>query len=203
MQAEAGVCGIGVAAAATLRSPRTAHDASFAHAEQLLRHLTHAAEIEDATAALRADLAQARRAALSHAHEERWLRRALRRAAPELRAQPAATGQRRAGQRAQALLEYVRNEFHRPLKLATLAQEFHMNANYASFVFGREVGMPFKSYLTMLRVQRAQELLRDPCRRVSEVVTAVGYASPRRFRAAFRQRTGLSPNAWRETLATE
>lgn len=60
--------------------------------------------------------------------------------------------------------------------------------------------MPFKTYLTEVRVEKARELLRDPTRNVSEVAYAVGYASENRFRIAFKRVTGLSPTSWRDTL---
>ena len=84
-----------------------------------------------------------------------------------------------------------------PLELKRLACESRLNASYLSTVFAREAGLPFKAYLTALRLERAQVLLGDPCLPISRVAREVGYASPHRFRAVFRASTGLSPRRWR------
>jgi two-component system response regulator YesN len=96
-----------------------------------------------------------------------------------------------------ALIERARREFAEPLALKDLARESGLNPSYLSTVFAREAGMPFKSYLTALRLEHAQVLLCDPRLRISRVAREVGYATPHRFRAAFRAWTGLSPGRWR------
>ena len=75
-----------------------------------------------------------------------------------------------------------------------------MNAAYLSAIFSREVGVSFKAHLTATRLERAKALLGDPTRATAEVAYAVGYASENRFRAAFKQATGLPPKLWRETV---
>ena len=49
-------------------------------------------------------------------------------------------------------------------------------------------------------MEKAQELLGNPARGISDVACAVGYASENRFRIAFKKATGLAPRIWRETL---
>ena len=75
-----------------------------------------------------------------------------------------------------------------------------MNAAYLSALFSHAVGMPFKTYLTEVRLEKARELLGDPAKSISEVAAAVGYASENRFRSVFKKLTGLSPRMWRETF---
>lgn len=95
------------------------------------------------------------------------------------------------------LIERVRREFTEPLELKQLAREFGLNASYLSTVFARETGMPFKSFLTAFRLERAQVLLCDPRLRITQVARAAGYTTPHRFRAVFRVWTGLPPGRWR------
>lgn len=75
-----------------------------------------------------------------------------------------------------------------------------MNAAYLSDLFSRTVGLSFKTCLTEVRMEKARELLSDPATNISQVASAVGYASGNRFRIAFRNVTGLAPRMWRETL---
>jgi two-component system response regulator YesN len=77
-----------------------------------------------------------------------------------------------------------------------------MNAAYASALFSQVVGVPFKTYLTELRLEKAKALLSDPSKTVSEVAYSTGYASENRFRLAFKKATGLPPTTWRATMHT-
>ena len=90
-----------------------------------------------------------------------------------------------------------------PLTLRRYAEQAGMNAAYLSDLFSRTTGVPFKEYLTNLRLDKARELLMNPSQRVSTVAKSVGYSSENRFRIAFKKAAGLSPRLWRETLRRE
>ena len=98
------------------------------------------------------------------------------------------------------LLECIELDYGKPITLQQYARELGMNAAYLSDLFSRAVGVPFKTYLTELRLAKAKALLGDPAKTASEVAYAVGYASENRFRLAFKKATGLPPKIWRETL---
>ena len=113
---------------------------------------------------------------------------------------PAFRPARRGERVVQVALARIQERYSQPLTLAQCAEELRLNAAYLSALFSRQVGMPFKTYLTEVRIEKARELLSDPARNISEVALAVGYASENRFRGAFKSATGLSPRAWRQTL---
>ena len=98
-------------------------------------------------------------------------------------------------------LGWVRHHLERPCPLQEIADELGMNRSYLSFLFSRDVGLPFRSYVTMLRLSHAQDLLRNRRDRLAEIAEAVGYSSTDRFRAAFRRWSGLSPRAWRKVFS--
>ena len=99
-----------------------------------------------------------------------------------------------------AMLDRIQKDYAQPLTLRKCAGGLRVNTAYLSHLFSLAVGLPFKTCLIEVRVEKARELLGDPARNISDVTSAVGYASARRFRAAFRNVTGLSPGMWRETL---
>ena len=184
--------------------PSPSSDDRFERSVRLLRVLARGMASRREAASRANEVNRLRRTVASHENEEARLRRALARAVPVVRGVPATRGDGpRAHQVVRQLLERIQLEFAQPLLLAHLAKEHRMSRNYLSEVFSREVGMSFKRYLTTLRMQRAQALLRDPRRRVRDIARAVGYASPDRFRAAFRVWAGLSPSGWREALQVE
>ena len=55
----------------------------------------------------------------------------------------------------------------------------------------------FRTYLGAVRMERAEELLREGSLRVWEVAEAVGYRQPAQFAKAFRRLRGRPPSAVR------
>jgi len=98
------------------------------------------------------------------------------------------------------MLDYIHENYDRPITLKECAKQLQLNTAYLSSLFSRRVGLPFKAYLTDVRLEKAREMLGDSGRNISDIASAVGYASENRFRIAFKKATGLPPAAWRETL---
>jgi len=98
------------------------------------------------------------------------------------------------------LLQYIRQHYAQPITLKRCSETTGLNMSYLSHIFSDHLGLPFKSCLIRVRLDRAMQLLSDPARNMSEVASAVGYASENRFRIAFKKATGLPPRVWRETL---
>lgn len=96
------------------------------------------------------------------------------------------------------MLDHVHAHYHRPLTLSDLAATLGMNASYLSSLFAAAMGVRFHHYLNEFRLGKAMELLRDPLRRICEVATATGHASPNHFNNLFKSMTGVSPSAWRD-----
>ncbi|MCP5544551.1 MAG: helix-turn-helix transcriptional regulator [Akkermansiaceae bacterium] len=101
------------------------------------------------------------------------------------------------------MLEYADSLYCRPIGLAGFAERTGMNLSYLSHLFSVKMGMPFRTYLRRLRLDRARHLLSDPMQRISEVAYAVGYTDPNRFRLDFKSHTGLAPTKWRERFAAD
>ena len=67
--------------------------------------------------------------------------------------------------------------------------------------FKELVGQPMFKYLTMLRIQRAQELLRESNLPLYEVAGRVGYESDLAFTKTFKKHTGTTPTRYRKQAA--
>ncbi|HWM26499.1 MAG TPA: helix-turn-helix domain-containing protein [Chthoniobacterales bacterium] len=147
------------------------------------------------------DLTKTHQQAAEHAHEETRLRSELNRKLPGiLRAASRSKDESHTEQLVHRMLDYIEKEYTRPITLKECACNLEFNAAYLCALFSRTIGIPFKSYLTRLRLEKARELLSDPTRRVSDVAYAVGYTSADRFRLAFKAATGLAPVTWRSSL---
>ncbi len=173
----------------------------FREAAKLL-HLVFAHAETSALADLRAaDLTQAQRALAELQTVATRLRRELNGLAPAFnKTAPLLEVENHASRVVHAALEYIHQHYTKPLTLRQCARELRLNASYLSAQFSITVGIPFKTYLTEVRMEKARELLSNPAAAIADVSSSVGYASENRFRLAFKQATGLCPRLWRETL---
>ncbi len=76
----------------------------------------------------------------------------------------------------------------------------HIGMSRAAFAkrFKDLVGQPMFEYLTMLRIQRAKELLKETKLPLYEVASRVGYESDLAFTKTFKKHTGTTPTRFRK-----
>jgi two-component system response regulator YesN len=173
----------------------------FARAARLLQLIVQHVQTASLSELRRADLMRAGRAVLALEREQARLHETLKRHLPPRPQAPRRPGpESHAGQIVHRLLERIELDYGKPITLRQYARVLGMNAAYLSDLFSRAVGVPFKAYLTELRLTKARELLGDPAQTAAEVAYSVGYSSEERFRFAFKKATGLSPKLWRETM---
>ena len=108
----------------------------------------------------------------------------------------------RSQQLVQRMLDYIQENYSRPIQLADVAASVRLGSSYVSTLFSTTLGVTFHHYLEDFRLARAKDILRDPVTRVAEAGYAVGYSNPNHFRNVFTARVGLPPSAWRETPAS-
>lgn len=82
--------------------------------------------------------------------------------------------------------------------LPELARVARMSRSGFAGRFSREVGVPPATYLTAIRMQRAEEALSRTDATLAEIAANVGYSSPFAFATAFRRRHGMPPGRWRQ-----
>lgn len=177
--------------------------AEFLRAGRLLRLIVQHVQTLDLAELRQAELSNAGRAVLTLEKEQARLQEVLQRHLP-IRPEIARRSgpESHADQVVQSLMERIERDYATPITLRHCAGLLGLNAAYLSALFSRTVGLPFKTYLTEVRLERAKALLGDPAKNVSEVAAAVGYASENRFRIAFKKANGLAPKLWRETMQT-
>jgi len=82
--------------------------------------------------------------------------------------------------------------------LEMLAGKVGMSRAAFSKRFKKLVGQPMFEYLTVLRVQRAKEILQDTKLPLYEVASRVGYESDLAFTKTFKKHTGTTPTRFRK-----
>ena len=96
--------------------------------------------------------------------------------------------------------ELVRERYATDLSIGGIAHEIYLSPSYASFIFKQENGISFTEYLTKYRIEKSREALKNPNYKIFEVAEMVGYNNKSYFCALFKERTGMTPKEYRESL---
>ncbi|MBB6735142.1 helix-turn-helix domain-containing protein [Cohnella zeiphila] len=99
--------------------------------------------------------------------------------------------------KATSIIAYIRSNFTLPLTLEEIAKRYHYNAIYLGQLIKRETGMPFSQYLSKLRIERAEEMLRNNDGiKLADLAAQLGFSDVKYFSKVFKKRTGLSPSQY-------
>ena len=93
--------------------------------------------------------------------------------------------------------------YDQKIKLEQFAQKVAVNSTYLNRYFNQEYGCSFLQYLTSLRIEKAEMLLRDSNAEIEDICYNTGFNSPSAFHKAFKNRYGCSPSEWRRRCLTE
>ena len=94
----------------------------------------------------------------------------------------------------------IDRQYSQDLSIASIADEYRMNANYLGQLFRKATGRGFRDALRERRVEEACRLLRDTDMRIPEIAGAVGYRDVDFFTDQFRRQNGTTPAAFRAAL---
>ncbi|MCD9023860.1 AraC family transcriptional regulator [Cohnella silvisoli] len=94
-------------------------------------------------------------------------------------------------------LEYMEDNYSRPLTLAEIAKLLPASPSYMQRMFKQATGQSFTEYLQNIRMKKSTELLRHTTLTIKEIAEQVGYRDLKFFYALFRKKTGLSPRQYR------
>ena len=83
--------------------------------------------------------------------------------------------------------------------MAEVARQVYRSPEYFSRQFKEEVGENFSVYLTLYRLDRAQELLQCTDLRVNDIAERVGYSTPGYFSRLYKKYKGIPPEEERKS----
>ena len=92
-----------------------------------------------------------------------------------------------------AAAQAAKTRLHEDLKVSDLAAAACMSEATFYRAFRNEFGITPLAYLTRLRVDRAQQLLGDAARSVTDVAASVGFGSVSHFIRVYREHVGRTP----------
>jgi YesN/AraC family two-component response regulator len=86
---------------------------------------------------------------------------------------------------------YIKANFNKEIELLDIANYADVSESYLIRTFKKVTGKTINQYITRVRVQRAQQLLKSHT--VVETSHAVGFKNPSYFSTVFKKSTGMSP----------
>lgn len=94
--------------------------------------------------------------------------------------------------------KYIVEHLDGDTSLYNLAEQVHFSQEYLLRIFKKKEGITILSYINDLKLTAAKQMLTDSELQVKEIADRLGFASQGYFGRFFRNKTGLTPNAYRE-----
>lgn len=86
------------------------------------------------------------------------------------------------------------------LSLNAMADYFHVSSSTMAKMVKKRTGMNFSEYLNSLRLEAAENLLRETELTIHEISLMVGYSSQHYFSRIFKKYKEISPEGYRKTI---
>ena len=102
------------------------------------------------------------------------------------------------------MVKYVQEHFAQSdISLDSVAEYFGLSSYYVSRFFGQYTGVPFREYITRMRMEYAQKLLSQGDMPVRDIVQKIGYSDTSTFNKRFKKYVGVTPGSFRTGKNTD
>lgn len=102
------------------------------------------------------------------------------------------------------IIEYIHQNYSNcDLTAEQVAAYGGINKTYLSRLFKAKTQRTYIEYLTMIRMEKAKELLRETDMSIAEITTQVGYLDASSFRRKFRALQGISAQEYRKQFGSD
>lgn len=103
-----------------------------------------------------------------------------------------------------AAVQYIQNNYTSTIRLAEVAKMLSVSEEHLSRTFKKEITFGFNEYITLIRLQKAEHMLKnEPSRAVTEVAYACGFNDSNYFSYKFKKAYGMTPSEVRDGKHTE
>jgi AraC-like DNA-binding protein len=95
-------------------------------------------------------------------------------------------------------IAYIHQHYADPISRVDLARHVALSEDYLTACFRKELGVTPITYINRFRVNRAQKLLVDTAKSITEIARDVGFSDSGYFSRVFRREVGQSPTDYRQ-----
>ncbi|SCH83331.1 response regulator transcription factor [Romboutsia sp. 1001713B170207_170306_H8] len=90
-------------------------------------------------------------------------------------------------------MEYIELNYKESISLGEISKHVYLSPEYFSRLFKEEVGENFSTYLTLFRMKKAEELLKNTNMKICQISNEVGYVNSSYFSKTYKKYKGVSP----------
>ena len=95
------------------------------------------------------------------------------------------------------IVKYIMNHLDKDLGLEKMAKQFHISKSHLRRRFQAETGVSLGEYIRRSRITKAMYHLSRNEENIGEIAELCGYSSIQAFSRAFREKAGITPQAYR------
>jgi two-component system response regulator YesN len=104
-----------------------------------------------------------------------------------------------AKEREERIIQYIKEHYKDiNLNVATVADQFELNASYLSRLFKEQTGENLLSYINKYRVEQAKKLLEGTTKTLIKVAEETGFLNTAALTRAFKKYEGVTPGQYKE-----
>lgn len=99
-------------------------------------------------------------------------------------------------------VNYIQQNYMNDISLSEMARMRAVSPEHLSRTFKKETGFGFSEYLTLVRLQKAEYMLRnEPGKSISEVAYATGFNDSNYFSDKFKRTYGITPSKMKKKIS--
>ena len=98
------------------------------------------------------------------------------------------------------VLEYIDSHYTESISAHSLSQQINYNESYFCRLFKQTTGLTLSAYIRILRMERAQQLLRQPELSIAQVALQCGYTDANYFSLCVQKHFQTSPSELRQKM---
>ncbi|MBR3548676.1 MAG: response regulator [Treponema sp.] len=95
------------------------------------------------------------------------------------------------------VIQYVKSNYNTDLKLEMLGNLFNCNSAYLGKKFREYTGVPFNTYMDIIRIEKAKNMIATTDLKIYEISKLVGYSNTDYFYLKFKKHTNMTPKEFK------
>lgn len=95
---------------------------------------------------------------------------------------------------------YIDQNYNKNITLVKVANYVGFSSFYLSKLIKENLDINYTTYLTLIRINKAKDLLEQDDLTISEIAYGVGYSEPKYFSNVFRKMVGMTPSEYKKSM---
>lgn len=99
------------------------------------------------------------------------------------------------------ILDYVKTNIDKPMKVEDIAFHFGYNEKYISYLFKEHAGIALKQYILNTKIELANFYLSDTNKPIVTIAKELGFNNNHNFATVYKKTMGITPSQYRDAYA--